>query len=62
MDEARVPYSVERKRRHIAIRVGGKMAGIVPLGGRGNESAGRAVLNVRSQVRRAVKEWKAAQV
>lgn len=60
LDDARVPYSVERKRRHLAVRVGRKMAAILPLDGFGNESNRRANLNTRAQIRRAAAEWKAS--
>lgn len=51
-----VPYSVELGTRHLKILVGGVFCGICPT--IGYSSNRRAELNVRAQIRRAVKRVK----
>ena len=47
-----IPVTLEQKRRHMAIRVGVIMAGIIPL--RNHHTADkRCTLNIRAQLRRA---------
>lgn len=54
LEETGLPWDISPGRRHLHVRLAGKLVGIMPRGS-GNES-GRAVLNLRSQIRRAAKE------
>lgn len=43
---------LEESKRHISIRINGRLAGIMPRGSKGVNENGRCVLNIRSQMRR----------
>lgn len=57
LDSCGQPYNIKQGARHHKIFVNGIFCGIFPMAG---DRRGRAALNVRAQIRRAVKginEW-----
>ena len=61
LDEATaagLQYTVEDGGKHYKVRVAGKLAAILPKGGKGlkDETDRRALLNMRAQVRRVINE------
>ena len=54
LDETGMPWDVERGKKHLKIKVAGKLAGILP-GGKLNEKD-RALKNVAAQIKRAGNE------
>ena len=55
LEQSGVPHKIEKGTRHLKIFVGGKLAGILPK--RSSKTSNiRAQLNVRAQVRRAIKD------
>ncbi len=60
LDASGLPWTVELCAKHYAVRVQGRLAGILPRGGKSlrQEAYKRVVLNLRSQVRRLVSELK----
>lgn len=50
-----VPWHIEQGKRHLKIFVGNRLCGILPRAG-SNERDQRTSLNIRAQVRRAIKE------
>lgn len=55
LDECGLPYALERGSCHLKVRVGGRLAAILPMKGAGPESDGRAIKNTVSQIRRAAR-------
>ena len=56
LDLLPLPYTVERGKRHLKIRVDGKFVGILPLGATKDQMGGRGGLNVRSNIRRIIRQ------
>lgn len=56
--EAGLEYTIEDGGKHYKVRVAGKLAAILPKGGKGlkNETDRRVLLNMRAQVRRVINE------
>jgi len=54
IEAAGVPWHLEQGKRHIKLFIGKKLAGIMPA--RNDEANRRSQLNIRAQVRRAIKE------
>lgn len=52
LEETGLPYDITVGSKHFKITVNGKLAAIWPRNG-GSDTASRATLNVRSQIRRA---------
>lgn len=59
LDSLPIPYEIKTGTRHHKIVIGGIFAGILPMGA-GNSASRRAELNVRSQIRRTVKQLQVA--
>lgn len=59
--QAGLEYTVEDGGKHYKIRVAGKLAAILPKGGKGlkNETDRRVLLNMRAQMRRVINEVRA---
>lgn len=49
------PYALEHGKRHIKIKVGGKLAGILPHDGYSNSADYRKIANTVAQIRRAAR-------
>lgn len=57
IEAAGVPYVLEDGGKHIKIRIAGRMVGIYPKGKHARSTADhRAMLNLRAQVRRVIRE------
>lgn len=58
LDATGLPWRIEEGKKHLKLRLGRRMVGILPIKGkRGDMSQDRrAYLNVRSQIRRAASE------
>jgi len=56
LEESGVPWTVEVGSKHYKIRVGGRLAGVLPkAGGNGGAFSGRAAQNTASQIRRVAR-------
>lgn len=56
LDSCGFPWLLEKGRRHYKLRVGGRMAGILPLNGKFQTSDATPLKNTIAQVRRVVRE------
>lgn len=56
LERTGLPWRIENGRRHKKIILAGQLVGIIPMSGKGSLARGcRAVLNIRSQIRRAAR-------
>lgn len=56
LEKEGIPHHFEHGKKHIKIILSGRFAGILPIGSL-HGSYNRAVLNVRSQIRRIAREF-----
>jgi hypothetical protein len=61
LEESGAPWSIEHGGRHFKLIVFGRLAGILPWGGKSSRRSSdlAAELNTRAQVRRIIKEARA---
>jgi hypothetical protein len=64
LDGCGLPWRLEQGGRHVKLVVGERLAGIMPMGAKASatDKDRRAVMNLRAQVRRVVKELKGGTV
>jgi hypothetical protein len=56
LEESGVPWTIEVGSKHYKIRVGGRLAGVLPkAGGKGGVFTARAAQNTASQIRRVAR-------
>ena len=55
LEQCGKPYTLEHGKRHIKIKVGGKLAGILPHDGFSSSADYRKILNTVAQIKRAAR-------
>lgn len=55
LDSAPGRWKIEKGARHLHIRIDGKLAAILPMDGHGTDRSPVGALNLRAQIRRAIR-------
>lgn len=58
LEASGIPWELEKGKKHYKLRVGGRMAGILPLNGRIQTTNAVPLKNTIAQVRRAIRDIK----
>ncbi len=58
LEASGIPWELEKGKKHYKLRVGGRMAGILPLNGRIQTANAGPLKNTIAQVRRVIRDIK----